>query len=130
MGAGRVSQQFYTLINMCITFIAVGQHPRYPLVFASNRDEFTARETLRPGLGAAYPDTHPQLIAGRDLRAGGTWSATDPRSGRSATVLNVAPSVAMPQGSPSRGELPLMWINAPPDTAPCDFGKSSLGKTA
>ena len=106
---------------MCILFMAVGKHPTLPLVIASNRDEFTARATLAPGLGTAYPDTLPHVIAGKDLRAGGTWSATDTLNGRSATVLNVAPSVQMPAGSPSRGALPLLWIDAPADATPLSF---------
>ena len=111
---------------MCILFIAVSQCPLYPLVMASNRDEFTARATQRPGLGTAFPDTMPHMIAGKDLRAGGTWAVTDTRTGRTATILNVAPSVQMPEGSPSRGALPLMWMNAPEEATPLSFLKELL----
>jgi uncharacterized protein with NRDE domain len=111
---------------MCILFLAVDQSPLHPLVLASNRDEFTARATQPPGLGTAFPDALPRVIAGKDLCAGGTWAAADTRTGRTATILNVAPSVAMPPGSPSRGALPLLWINAPEDATPLSFLDSLL----
>jgi len=41
----------------------------YPLVVAANRDEHFDRPSAAPAL----LDGHPRIIAGRDLRAGGTW---------------------------------------------------------
>lgn len=54
---------------MCIAYLSLGSNPDWPLFIAANRDEFHQRPTLaaRP-----WPDA-PQVIAGKDLSAGGTW---------------------------------------------------------
>lgn len=54
---------------MCIALIALNQHPIYPLILVSNRDEFYERKSLPAHF---WPEA-PQLFAGRDLSAGGTW---------------------------------------------------------
>jgi uncharacterized protein with NRDE domain len=41
----------------------------YPLIVAANRDEHYDRPSAPPGL----QNNHPKIIAGRDLRANGTW---------------------------------------------------------
>jgi uncharacterized protein with NRDE domain len=46
-----------------------GTIPGYPMVIAANRDEYFDRETEPPVLW----DGHPGFVAGRDLKAGGTW---------------------------------------------------------
>jgi uncharacterized protein with NRDE domain len=90
---------------MCLILIAWRATPEYPCVVAANRDEFHARPTAR---AEWWPD-HPQILAGRDLEAGGTWLGLT-RSGRFAALTNFrdpqgrhgAPSGAAP---PSRGGL-------------------------
>lgn len=104
---------------MCILFLAVLKSQRLPLVIASNRDEFTSRDTINPTLGGCFPSL-PHVISGKDIKAGGTWAATDTRNGRTATVLNVAPSEMMAD-APSRGALPLSWIRAGAETSPRTF---------
>jgi len=44
-----------------------------PLLVAANRDEFYAR----PALAAHYWDDNPDIFAGRDLTAGGSWYTTN-----------------------------------------------------
>ncbi len=68
---------------MCIIFIAVRQHPRYPLIIAANRDEFHAR----PSAPLHRWRDCPGLLAGRDNRAGGAWFGVH-ASGRIAAVTN------------------------------------------
>ncbi len=68
---------------MCILFIAIRQHPRYPLIIAANRDEFHAR----PSAPMHYWHDQPGILAGRDRRAGGTWFGVNAR-GRIAAVTN------------------------------------------
>ena len=53
---------------MCLIAFALGQHPDYPLVVAANRDEFHQRPTAAMDW---WPE--PNILAGRDLQAGGTW---------------------------------------------------------
>lgn len=68
---------------MCLIALAWQSHPRLKLVVAANRDEW--RE--RPTEPAAWWKDHPEILAGRDLRAGGTWMGVT-KGGRFAAVTN------------------------------------------
>lgn len=95
---------------MCIAVLAWQSHPEYPLVLASNRDEFYTRST-RP---AAWWGQSVSLLAGRDEEAGGTWLGIN-RGGRFALVTNVrAPSERNPH-APSRGSLVVAALQAGDD---------------
>ena len=84
---------------MCLIVVGWQAHPAFPLVVAANRDEFYAR----PSAPAAYWSDAPEIIAGRDLEASGTWLGVT-RQGRFAAVTNVRePGIA--PGRLSRGEL-------------------------
>jgi uncharacterized protein with NRDE domain len=68
---------------MCLILFAWQAHPRYPLVVAANRDEFHDRPT-----GAAeFWEESPDILAGRDLQAGGTWMGIS-RNGHFAAISN------------------------------------------
>jgi uncharacterized protein with NRDE domain len=54
---------------MCTLAIFRDVSERYPLVIAANRDEFLERPSLSPAPLAEDAG----IVAGRDLRAGGTW---------------------------------------------------------
>lgn len=47
-------------------------HPTIPVIVAANRDEFYARPAAPPEL-RGHTDHGARVIAGRDLRGGGTW---------------------------------------------------------
>lgn len=83
---------------MCLAVIALGVHPRYPVVVAANRDEFHARPTAR----ASWWDEG--WLAGRDLEAGGTWLGVT-RAGRIALLTNVRDPARHNPNAPSRGTL-------------------------
>lgn len=68
---------------MCLIALAWQADSRHRLLVAANRDEWRERPT---GAAAWWPD-HPEILAGRDLRAGGTWMGVT-RSGRFAAVTN------------------------------------------
>lgn len=68
---------------MCLILFAWQTHPLYPLVVAANRDEFHQRPTA----AADYWEDYPDLLAGRDLQAGGTWLGIT-RQGRFAAITN------------------------------------------
>ena len=53
---------------MCLIVLAWQVHDDYPLVVATNRDEFFARPAAPAGLWADHPD----VLAGRDLQASGS----------------------------------------------------------
>jgi len=84
---------------MCILLVAHRHHPFYDLVVAANRDEFHAR----PSAPAGFWEDHPNLLAGRDLEAGGTWLGVN-REGRFSAVTNLRGGVARDPTS-SRGHL-------------------------
>jgi uncharacterized protein with NRDE domain len=84
---------------MCLILFAYSTHPQYKLVLAANRDEFYARPTLP----AAYWEDAPNILAGKDLVAGGTWLGVT-RDGRFAAVTNYRDPRA-PEGLRSRGHL-------------------------
>ena len=82
---------------MCLILVAWQVHPDFPLVVAANRDEFFARPTV---VAERWTEA-PQVVAGRDLEAGGTWlGITD--AGRFAAVTNVR-EPGRPKGALSRG---------------------------
>lgn len=68
---------------MCLLVFALDCHHDYRLVLAANRDEYFARPTAPAGF---WPDA-PQVLAGRDLRSGGTWLGVN-QDGRFAAVTN------------------------------------------
>lgn len=90
---------------MCILFIAVDQHRRYPLIIAANRDEYHAR----PSEAMRYWPDQPGILAGRDGRAGGTWFGVNTR-GRIAAVTNRRPAGPARAGARSRGDLPVRFL--------------------
>jgi uncharacterized protein with NRDE domain len=85
---------------MCLILVAWRVHPDYPLVVAANRDEFFARPTAP----AAFWKDAPQVLAGRDLEAGGTWMGIT-RGRRFAALTNFRDPAQMRKDAPSRGRL-------------------------
>ncbi|MEP7083473.1 MAG: NRDE family protein [Betaproteobacteria bacterium] len=83
---------------MCIALIAHQAHPVYPLVIAANRDEFHVRPT------AAAHWWPEDILAGKDLVAGGTWFGIH-RSGRVALLTNYRDGIVRDPAARSRGEL-------------------------
>lgn len=91
---------------MCLLLIAYRQHPHFPLLLLANRDEFFRRPSA-----PAHRWRDREIIAGRDLEAGGTWLGTAPH-GRVAAVTNMRePGAAEPPGVRSRGEIPLDFLS-------------------
>ncbi len=93
---------------MCLVALALGCSERFPLVLASNRDEFFARPTAPLSWWPATAG-RPAVLAGRDLQAGGTWLGLS-ATGRLALVTNVRDGRANAPGAPSRGRLVADWL--------------------
>jgi uncharacterized protein with NRDE domain len=75
--------------------------PAARLAVAANRDEFLARPTATAAWWADAPD----VLAGRDLRSGGTWLGVT-RTGRFAALTNFRDLTAVRRNdAPSRGAL-------------------------
>ena len=86
---------------MCLLVVAWLSHPRYRLVVAGNRDEFHDR----PSAPLGWWSDVPGVLAGRDLRANGTWMGVA-RGDRFGIVTNFRNAEApAPAESPSRGQL-------------------------
>src|SRR5215510_4130851 len=85
---------------MCLLLIAWKNHPRYRLVLIGNRDEFHDR----PAAPLGWWQDDARILAGRDLKAGGTWLGVA-RSGRFGVVTNYRDLQAPIEGAPSRGAL-------------------------
>lgn len=89
---------------MCVVAFAYQTHPRWKLVLIGNRDEFHAR----PSVALDRWQGH-DVLAGRDLEAGGTWMGVTDR-GRCAVVTNVRDPLVQRKGARSRGELPAAYL--------------------
>jgi uncharacterized protein with NRDE domain len=85
---------------MCLILFATKVHPDWPLVIAANRDEWRDRGAQEAHW---WWDT-PTLLAGRDLRAGGTWMGVT-RAGRIAAITNFRDPADRRSNAPSRGQL-------------------------
>ena len=91
---------------MCILFIAVKQHPLYPLIIAANRDEFHARPTQ----AAHFWETNNRILAGKDLTAGGTWMGINTK-GSIAALTNIRAPGKERKNAITRGELVANFIS-------------------
>lgn len=85
---------------MCLILLSYDSHPTCRLIVAANRDEFFARPTAP----ASFWDDAPQVLAGRDLKEGGTWLGIT-RSGRFAALTNFRDPRSYQGMAPSRGKL-------------------------
>jgi len=85
---------------MCLILFAYRVVPGAPLIVAANRDEYFAR----PAAPAALWADHPEILAGRDLSAGGTWLGVS-TTGRFAALTNFRNPADHRRDAPSRGEL-------------------------
>lgn len=94
---------------MCLVTLAIDQSRRFPLVIATNRDEFFNRPAARLSWWSPGPGL-PDILGGRDLEAGGTWLGLT-AGGRLALVTNVrAPAARRDPDAPSRGEIVQRWL--------------------
>ena len=91
---------------MCTVIVLIRPGHAWPVALAASRDERLDRPWDPPG--AWWPD-RPEVVAGRDRSAGGTWMGVN-RAGVVAAVLNRPGSLGPAPGKRSRGELPLIAL--------------------
>lgn len=94
---------------MCILFIAVKQHPDYPVIICANRDEFHQRPTQNMH---CWPDE--KIIAGKDLQAGGTWLGIN-TDGDFAALTNFRRPAHIDKSKRTRGDLVVQALNTNKD---------------
>ncbi|TVR15404.1 MAG: NRDE family protein [Balneolaceae bacterium] len=99
---------------MCLIVFAIQAHPDYPFILAGNRDEFYNR----PAESAAFWDTEPEILAGKDAKAGGTWLGVS-ETGRIAALTNFRDMFSIKEHAPSRGDI-VKDVLTTPDSVP-DF---------
>lgn len=92
---------------MCLILFAWRAHPEHALVVAANRDEYFER----PARAAAFWDDAPEVLAGRDLTAQGTWLGVT-RAGRFASITNYRNPAERMATAPSRGRLVADFLTA------------------
>lgn len=90
---------------MCILFIALKQHPKYPVIICANRDEFHQRPTQ-----SLHVWPSQQILAGKDLQAGGTWLGLTP-SGHFSALTNFRQPHLIDSTKISRGDLVLKALS-------------------
>ncbi|MBS0544821.1 MAG: NRDE family protein [Proteobacteria bacterium] len=96
---------------MCLIAFAWRADADFPLVVVANRDEYLDR----PAMPAHWWQDAPDLLAGRDLEAGGTWMGVT-RSGRFAALTNYRDPSRRHTNAPSRGALVRRALEADADT--------------
>ena len=89
---------------MCVAALAWQAHPRWRLVVVANRDEYHERPT------APLSRWAEGTVAGRDLRAGGTWLGVN-EAGRFALVTNHRVEGYPLPDRLSRGGLVTGWLD-------------------
>jgi uncharacterized protein with NRDE domain len=90
---------------MCLILFAYRVRADAPLIIAANRDEFYARPAA---LAHRWADA-PNVFAGRDLTAGGTWLGVS-TTGRFAAVTNFSETPEGPVSPGSRGDLTASFL--------------------
>jgi Uncharacterized conserved protein len=91
---------------MCLIVFAYNAHPSYRLILAANRDEFYDR----PSSPADFWEDAPQILAGKDLKEGGTWLGIT-REGKFAAITNYRDPASWKNNAPSRGKLVSRYIS-------------------
>ena len=95
---------------MCLVALALDQSRRFPLVLASNRDEYFKRPAARLAWWTPQPGD-PAVLGGRDLESGGTWLGLTAQ-GRLALVTNMRGTSAADASAPTRGRIVTDWLAA------------------
>ncbi len=85
---------------MCLLLISYRNHPKYKLIIAANRDEFFRRPTTP----AHFWPEHQNLLAGKDIEAGGTWLGLT-TSGNFSAITNYRDIRNLKSNAPTRGKL-------------------------
>lgn len=90
---------------MCLIVFGWNAHPKYKLILAANRDEFYNRPTAPAG----FWKDQPEILGGRDLKAGGSW-LTVSKKGKIAAVTNYRHVTNQKATATSRGEIPVNFL--------------------
>jgi uncharacterized protein with NRDE domain len=90
---------------MCLIAFAWKQDPDYKLILIGNRDEFYHRKADT----AQFWQEDKNILAGKDLTAGGTWLGVN-RQGKMAAITNYRDLKTIKSNAPSRGKLTIDFL--------------------
>lgn len=85
---------------MCLIVFSYRQYKNFPLIFAGNRDEFYNR----PARPAQFWNRYPNLLAGKDLKANGTWLGVT-NKGEFGALTNYRDLNNIKEDAPTRGKV-------------------------
>jgi uncharacterized protein with NRDE domain len=91
---------------MCLINFAFQHHREYPFILVANRDEFYSRPTKE----LHWWEDMPHVLAGKDLKDGGTWMGMN-KYGRIAALTNYRNPELVKHDAPSRGGLLKTFLN-------------------
>ncbi|MEZ5014231.1 MAG: NRDE family protein [Chitinophagales bacterium] len=91
---------------MCLINLAWRVHTDLPFLLVANRDEFYNRPTA----ALHWWEDDPHILAGRDLKDGGTWMGMS-KEGRFAAITNYRDLRNIKENVPSRGIIPVHFLN-------------------
>lgn len=94
---------------MCLITFAERDHPKYSLILAANRDEFYNRPTRKAQFW--IEEGYPNILAGKDLEAGGTWMGIH-KNKKWAALTNYRDPSQLKINAPSRGDLVLDFLKS------------------
>ncbi|MFT6390241.1 MAG: hypothetical protein ACJAUP_003642 [Cellvibrionaceae bacterium] len=104
---------------MCVILFSYQPYTTTPLILGANRDEFFNRPTAP----AQFWGDSPDVLAGRDLVAGGTWLGIT-QAGKFAAITNVREPEVEVENPRSRGELTRDYLIE--NLSPLDYLKNIL----
>jgi uncharacterized protein with NRDE domain len=90
---------------MCLILFAWKVRADTPLIVAANRDEWHRRAAA----AATWWPSHPDILAGQDLEAHGTWLGVT-RAGKFAAITNFREPSQAKTGTLSRGQLAVNYL--------------------
>ncbi len=97
---------------MCLIVFAYNSHPKYRLILAANRDEFYRRPTRAAKFWTE--EDMPEILAGKDLKAGGTWMGIH-KDKRWGALTNYRNPSTQKENPPTRGELVINFLKEQQD---------------
>jgi uncharacterized protein with NRDE domain len=109
---------------MCILFFAIKKHPKYPIIICANRDEFHERPTQPMHWWLDNESTTSNVLAGKDLQAGGTWLGLN-KQGRFSALTNFRQPHLIDKNKQSRGALVLKALANKDDDMSTQLTQSS-----
>jgi len=108
---------------VCLILAAYKVHPDYPLILLANRDEFYARPTKN----AHWWEDSKGILAGRDLKAGGTWLGINDQK-QFCALTNYRDPSSFRQDARSRGDLVSNYLKNAHSV--CHYGTKHLANVS